>query len=56
MKDKRHTCHCFTIEHKNLLTMDDNHEENANTMIMELEMAEENEEEESNVIEKKHIM
>jgi len=36
--------------------MDDNHEENANTMIMELEMAEENEEEESNVIEKKHIM
>ena len=32
--------------------MDDNHEKNANTMVMELEMAEENEEEESNVIEK----
>ena len=32
--------------------MDDDHKENANTMVMELKMAEENEEEEANVIEK----
>ena len=46
MKDKRHTCHCFTIEHENLLTIDDDHEENTKTMVMEPDMAEENEEEE----------
>ena len=45
-------CHCFTIKHKNLQTIDDDCEENPNTMVMELEMAEENEEEEVNVIEK----
>ena len=46
MKDKRNTCHYFTIEHKNLLTLDCDHDENSNTMATELEVAEENEEEE----------
>ena len=45
-------CHCFTIEHKNLMTMDDNHEEDTSTMVYELEIVEENEEEEANAIEK----
>ena len=35
-------CHYFTIEHENLQTMDDDHEENANAMFMALEMEEEN--------------
>ena len=42
---------CFTIEHKNLRIMDSDHEEDRNTMVTELEVAEENEEEETMKVE-----
>ena len=48
-------CHYFMIEYKNLMAMDDDHEEDSSTIVYELEMAEENEEEHANAIEKKML-
>ena len=49
--NETHTFHYFKIEHKNLRIMDSYHEEDVNTMVKELEVAEEIEEEEQMLVE-----